>query len=60
MTPFDKLASLPQVESHLKPGINLDHLRRQATAISDTTAAQQLNAARTAPFQQIFKPRKSA
>jgi len=60
MTPFDKLASLPGVETHLKPGITLEHLRHQATALSDTAAARHLNAARSALFQQIFKPRQSA
>ena len=60
MTPFDKLASLPSVEAHLKPGITLAQLRQHATAVSDTAAARHLNATRTALFQQIFKSRQSA
>ena len=60
MTPFDKLASLPNVEECLKPGITLGALRAAATAVSDSAAARQLNAARTELFSQIFKPRKSA
>ena len=60
MTPFDKLASLPNVEQCLKPGITLPALRAATTAVSDSAAARQLNAARTELFSQIFKPRKSA
>jgi transposase InsO family protein len=60
MTPFDKLASLPDLPQHLKPNFTLAALRAQATAVSDSTAAQHLNTARTALFDQILKPRKSA
>lgn len=60
MTPFDKLASLPAVAQHLKPGITLAALRHDASAVSDSTAAATLNAARMALFEQIFKPRQSA
>ena len=60
MTPFDKLASLPNVQACLKPGITLAALQRAATAQSDSAAARQLNAARTELFDQILKPRKSA
>lgn len=60
MTPFDKLASLPNIEQHLKPGITLAALRKEASTVSDSTAARHLNATRTALFAQIFKPRKSA
>jgi len=60
MTPFDKLASLPNVEECLKPGLTLQTLRVDATAQSDSAAARQLNAARTALFDAIFKSRKSA
>ena len=60
MTPLDKLASLPNVEARLKAGVCLATLHRAATAQSDSAAAHHLNAARTALFDHIFKPRKSA
>jgi transposase InsO family protein len=60
MTPFDKLASLPSIEQQLKPGISLAALHTQARAQSDSEAARSLNHAKTALFEQIFKPRKSA
>lgn len=60
MTPFDKLASLPGIESHLKPGITLAALRLHASALSDSQVARHLNAARSALFAHVFKSRKSA
>lgn len=60
MTPFDKLASLPNVGEHLKPGIHLVDLRQQARARSDSAAARHLNACRSALFAEILRPRKSA
>lgn len=60
MTPFDKLASLPDIDTHLRPGCSLAALRAQARAQSDSDAAAALNRARTALFERIFKPRKSA
>ena len=60
MTPFDKLTSLPSIETHLKPGISLAALQSEASARSDSDAARSLNRAKTALFEQIFKPRKSA
>ena len=55
MTPFEKLAALEQVESHLRPGITLDTLRRQAASISDNDAAARLNEARNKLFLSIHK-----
>ncbi len=60
MTPFDKLTSLPSIQAHLKPGISLAALQAQAHTLSDSQAARSLNRAKTALFEQIFKPRKSA
>jgi transposase InsO family protein len=60
MTPFDKLASLTDATMHLKPGFTMEALRQQATALTDSAAARELNRARTALFDQILKPRKSA
>jgi transposase InsO family protein len=55
MTPFEKLAALEQVESHLRPGITLDTLRRQAASMSDNDAAARLNEARSKLFLSIHK-----
>ena len=60
MTPFDKLASLPDVARFLKPRRPLTALRTEADAMSDHEAALLLNRARTALFDEILKPRKSA
>lgn len=60
MTPFDKLASLPNLATELRPGCTLEALRRQAHAQTDSEAAADLNRARTALFQRILKSRKSA
>ena len=60
MTPFDKLTSLPDVETMLKPGRRLATLQAQAHAISDSAAAHALNRAKAALFEEILKPRKSA
>jgi hypothetical protein len=60
MTPLDKLASLPDAEAHLKPGVRLSDLQQQARACSDNAAARHLYACRSALFDQILRPRKSA
>ena len=60
MTPFDKLASLPGIEQHLKPGITSRLTSQTQAPEADSEAAGSLNRARTALFEQIFKPRKSA
>lgn len=60
MTPFDKLASLPAVETMLKPGHCLATLQVEASTISDSAAARALNRAKTALFEEILNPRKSA
>jgi hypothetical protein len=60
MTPFDKLASLPNLIDHLKPGHSLATLQAQARAQTDSAAAAALNRARTALFARIFHPQKSA
>jgi hypothetical protein len=53
MTPLEKLASLPEPESFLKPGVTLDALRAQAHAMSNNKAAERLNKARNDLFQSI-------
>ncbi len=55
MTPFEKLATLDQVQPFLRPGITLQSLRRQAASISDNDAAAQLNEARSQLFLSIHK-----
>jgi len=53
MTPYEKLRSLPQAETFLKPGITFETLDRSAAAISDNEAALRLNEARKKLFQSI-------
>ncbi len=61
MTPFEKLATVTQVQQFLRPGVTLNSLRRQATSISDNDAAARLNHARSQLFLSIHKrPRNAA
>jgi len=53
MTPLDKLASLPEAASFLRPGITLEDLHAQARALTDIQAAEELNAARAALFRRV-------
>ena len=59
-TPYEKLASLPDVASFLRPEITLDALRAQATGISDNTAAERMNQARQNLFLSINKRSRKA
>ena len=58
MTPYDKLKSLPNARRFLAKGITFKHLDAIAYAMSDNDAAEQLNAARTALFQSIYRRSK--
>ena len=60
MTPLEKLASLPDAENFLKPGVMLDALREKARAMSDNEAAERLNKARSQLFQSISKRSRKA
>ena len=60
MTPFEKLASLPDVTNFLKPGITLQSLADVASKQSDNEAARHLNEARTTLFQRINKSQQHA
>lgn len=60
MTPLEKLASLPDAESFLKPGVTLDALREKARTMSDNEAAERLNKARSQLFQSINKRSRKA
>lgn len=52
-TPFEKLASLPDAEKFLRPGVTLNALRVQATSLSDNAAAERMNQARQKLFLSI-------
>jgi transposase InsO family protein len=54
-TPFEKLKSLPADKRQLKPDLTLDDLEQAAMAMTDHQAARQLNEARKALFNRIFK-----
>ena len=60
MTPFEKLASEPEVAKFLRPGITINTLRTTATAMSDNEAAEQMNQARQRLFLSINKRSKTA
>ncbi|MGZ8911360.1 MAG: integrase catalytic domain-containing protein [Methylococcaceae bacterium] len=53
MTPYEKLKSLPEAASNLKPGITFEKLDTIAYECSDNEAARQLNLARDELFQLI-------
>lgn len=55
MTPFEKLLSLPHYECYLKDGLTPDNLIREAKALTDAQAAQQLQTAKQHLFKQIIK-----
>lgn len=47
LTPYEKLASLPEWQQYLKPGTTSELLRQQAVRLSDTEAAQRMQKAKT-------------
>jgi transposase InsO family protein len=53
MTPLDKLASLTDAASFLRPGVSLLELQQLATALTDVQAAQELNEARQKLFSRV-------
>jgi transposase InsO family protein len=53
MTPLDKLASLPEAASFLRPGVTLQELQQFAKALTDVQAAEELNEARQALFRRV-------
>jgi transposase InsO family protein len=55
MTPFDKLASLPNAATFLREGITLQSLTRASLTLTDLQAAEQLYAARSALFSATHK-----
>ncbi len=60
MTPYEKLKSLPEVESYLKLETTLQKLDAMAAECSDNDAAQRLNEARAKLFQLINKTQQRA
>lgn len=50
VTPWEKLQSLAELEEYLKPGISVAELEREAGRQSDTTAAEQMQAAKRKLF----------
>ena len=60
ITPPEKLASLPDTDSVLKPGVTLAQLQTEATRLTDNEAAQQLNEAKRRLFQSIHPRPKCA
>ncbi len=55
MTPYEKLKSLPQVESYLCPGVTLERLDDIAHQMSDNQFAERMVRARSDLFQQISR-----
>jgi transposase InsO family protein len=60
MTPYEKLRSVPNAETYLKPGTTLAILDAVATECSDNDAARRLNEARAKLFQLINKSQQTA
>ncbi len=57
-TRYDKLKSLPETDTLLKPGITFEQLDAIALAISDNEAAKQMNEAKRKLFKAIFEQNK--
>ena len=51
-TPYEKLKSLPEAASYLKPGLSFAQLDRQAKAMSDTECARKMSAAKAELLRQ--------
>lgn len=60
MTPLERLATLPDNDRHLRPGVTLLGLQEEAGRITDNEAARRLNAARTRLFQSFQLRSRSA
>ena len=54
-TPWELLTEMPQLASHLKPGISAAQLQRQAGAHSDTQAARAMQEAKRKLFVGLVK-----
>ena len=60
MTPFEKLKSILDVASFLKPGVTLRTLEKIANTQTDNEAAEQLQQARKCLFRSIHNRSKVA
>ena len=59
MTPYEKLRSLPDADSYLRPGVTFEALDASAYGISDNEAAQRVNSVRAEMFHAINDPESS-
>jgi transposase InsO family protein len=55
MTHYEKLKSMPQAESYLRPGVTLEQLGTIAKQMSDNQFAERMVNARSKLFQQISR-----
>lgn len=60
MTPYEKLKSLPEASTYLKPGVTFKQLDEIASKCSDNEAAKRLNEAKEKLFQLINKSQQRA
>jgi transposase InsO family protein len=60
MTPYEKLKTLPEVKTYLKPGIEFEILDKQALEMTDNACAELLQKERNKLFNQIFEQNKRA
>jgi transposase InsO family protein len=58
-TPWEILRQLPDLAGHLKPGITIQDLERQARAKTDTAAAREMQAAKQKLFDGLLKRRSA-
>ena len=54
-TPYEKLKSVPQAESYLRPGVTFERLETIANQMSDNQFAERMVNARSNLFQQISR-----
>ena len=54
-TPYERLKSLPQAESYLRPGVTFEKLETIANQMSDNQFAERMVKARSNLFQQISR-----
>jgi hypothetical protein len=54
-TPYERLKSLPQAESYLRPGVTLEELSAIANQMSDNQFAERMVKARSSLFGQISR-----
>ena len=55
MTPYEKLKSLQNADSFLKPGVTFEQRGRDSTSMTDHEAAALFTSQRNKIFKQIFK-----